>query len=748
MVGSLIGNSCSLHSPLCPYLVSDSSPLPFSYPRNAVCRKKNRATMAYLHQENPKDSDIFTRRAILFVGFGLVQFLGTRADAVDGYVVEDTELKTQDNTEPRTQENPESRTEENAEMRTQESTILKTLDRIQNTEQTVNENASPTPNPTFSVINSIGVLSSGVLAALYSSAMKEKAISDVTIESVKTKLKEKEAAITSLEKNLELNMLKNEEARNKNSAKANEMQQSLINRLNTAKDAITNLGKEVLSEKRLNQDLSNQIETLEEKLRKSQNEKRELHIQLQEKLDSIASLQEKIRMLSSEITVKEDDLQKLDSKVAEKERECHELRSVYLKSRDELEGLDSGIQELKDTVSKNEMELEMKNLTLKNLNEELASLTTERDDSNRKLDQILKEFDEFKFSTEKKIALDEEDLGEREKQLQETEERLNIALEEVKKDGVLISNLTRENENLREKLHVELKSAKILEQELQIAKEMLEKSRNEASDLSKQLQQSRRLCKELEAEVSMVKAEFTEARESLQREIDEWKEGNESLAGELLSVKELLGEMNDKLQIMSQEFAAAEQKCDSLEKELIDANRKAEEAADALTEERKIVSLLNNELLVLKTEISRNQESQKMLEADLEATTRSLDEKSQNESTLLRYLDSANSTVSLLEDEKNALHKSLAAQKEMSQEARKNLEYATNVVIELGKELEGLEKRGQKLQQELGYAKGEILQLRSQINASKTAEKNRNQQNLEAGGKSNKRIYRRRKETG
>lgn len=704
------------------------------------------------------------------MGFGLVPFLGTRVDAVDGYVVgwnrrgrarnrrsieEDTESRTQENTETRTQENTElrtqesteSRTEETAELGTQESTELKTQDRIPNAEQTIKENASPAPNLTFSVINSIGVLSSGVLAALYSSTMKEKATSYATIESVKTKLKEKEAAITTLEKKFESNMLKNEEARNKDFAKTNQMHQSLINRLNSANGTITNLGKQVQNERRLNQDLSTQVENLERNLSKSQDEKRELQILLQEKLDSITTLQEKIRVLSSDIVVKEDDLQNFDYKVVEKERECDELRSVYQKSRDQLKGLDSEIQELKDTVSKNEMEMEMKNLTFKNLNEDLTSLLTERDESSKKFDGILKEFDEFKVSAEKKMALDEERLGEREKQLHEVEERLNIALDEVNKDGVLIANLTRENENLRGKLDVELKSAKFFEQELKITQEMLQKSRNEASDMSKQLQKSRSLCSELEAEVSQVKAELTKALESLQWEIDESKEGKESLAGELLSVKELLGEMNEKLQIMSQELAAAEQKCDSSEKELIDAHRKAEAAADALTEERKIVSSLNNELLVFETEISRNKEAQKILEADLEATTRSLGEKTQNESTLLRNLESANSKISSLEDEKNALHKSLDEQKQMNQEARKNLEYATNVVMELGKELESLEKRGKKLQEEMAFAKGEILQLRSQINASKTTKNNQKQQHLEAGGKSNKKVYRRRKET-
>ncbi|XP_073138269.1 MAR-binding filament-like protein 1-1 isoform X2 [Henckelia pumila] len=744
MVGSVIGNSCFVHSPLCHFLVSESSRLPFYYPRNAVCRRKNKATMACL-QENSKNGNICncTRRAILFVGFGLVQFLGTRADAVDGYVVENTDTRTQENTEPRMQENTESET--------QESTELETQYRIQNAEQTVTETPSPSTstssNPTFSVINSIGVLSSGVLAALYSSTMKEKATSDATIESVKTKLKEKEAAITSLEKKFESKMLKNEEARNKDFARANEMQQSLINRLNTANGTLTNLGKEVQNEKRLNQNLGIQIENLERNLSKSQNEKRELQIQLQEKLDSIASLQEKIKMLSSEITVKEDDLQNLNAKVAEKEQESHELRSAYQKSRDELTRLDSKFQELKVTVSKNEMELERKNSTLKNLNEQLTSLITERDESSKELDEILKEFDEFKFSAEKKMAFHEEQLGEREKQFHEIEERLIVALDEVKKDGVLISNLTQENQDLSEKLEAELKSVKILEQELKIALEMLEKSRNEASDLSKQLQKSRSLCLELEAEVSKVKAEFTKAWEALQREIDESKEGEESLAGELLSVKELLGEMNEKLRMTSQEMAAAEQKCDSLEKELIDASRKAEAAAEALMEERKIVSSLNYELLVLETEISRNKEAHKILEADLEATTRSLGEKTLNESTLLRNLESANSTIFSLEDENNALHKSLDEQKQANHEARKNLEYATNVVMELGKELESLEKRGKKLQQELAYAKGEILQLKSGINASKTAENNQNQQNHEAGGKSNKKVYRRRKET-
>ncbi|KAI3463348.1 hypothetical protein Pfo_020011 [Paulownia fortunei] len=731
-MGFVTGGSSFLHSPLHHSLFSASSapctlqpPFLFSSPRNALTRRKNRAAVACLQQESPKDDNFGKRRVILYMGFAAISLLNMRAEAVEGLAAENTELRTLDQ-------------KQEAEVRIYADYYIE--------RQSVQRN--PSQNPFFSLLNALGFLGSGVLAALYASIKKEKATSDATIESINVKLKEKEAAITRLEKKFESELLNEKEVRNKALAKANEEKQSLVNQLELANGTIRSLGQDLQKEKRLAEEKTIQVERLEVSLHKAGAEKRELQEQLKEKLDSVAVLQERINLLSSEIKGKEDNLHNANSKLVEKERELHELSSFYQQTQDQLSGLNSEIQQLKDVLIKKEKELELKNTTLNNLNSDLTSSRAEIDESSKKLAAILKEYDHFKSSAEEKAASDAKLLGERENVLHQLEEQLKVALDDMNKNKVLISDLTYEKDNLTEMLSIELKNVKNLEQEIKITQETLKKSRDEASELAKQLQESRHLCSELEAEVSKVQAEFSKTRDSLQRDIDETKKGAELLAGELRSAKELLSKSNEVLQTMSQELAAAVQKCDMLEKELVDAHEKAESAALDLKEEKNIASALNKELKVLETQISKDKEARKSLEADLEESTKSLDEMNRNTLMLSRDLELANSQISSLEDEKDALYRSFDEQKQVSQEARENLEDAHNLVMRLRKERENLENRGKKLEEELASAKGEILRLRSQMNPSKTPVNDQHQQKVEVGSKSavpTRRVTRRRK---
>lgn len=54
----------------------------------------------------------------------------------------------------------------------------------------------------------------------------------------------------------------------------------------------------------------------------------------------------------------------------------------------------------------------------------------------------------------------------------------------------------------------------------------------------------------------------------------------------------------------------------------------------------------------------------------------------------------------------------------MAREALENLEDAHNLVMRLGKERESLAKKSKRLEDEVATAKGEILRLRSEMNAS------------------------------
>lgn len=297
-------------------------------------------------------------------------------------------------------------------------------------------------------------------------------------------------------------------------------------------------------------------------------------------------------------------------------------------------------------------------------------------------------------------------------------------------------------------MDTELNNVKNVNHELQIMQETLGASRNEASDLEKQLNESKKLCIELEAEVSRVQAEFAEARKSFQMSLEEAKQSGEVLAGKFTTTKELLKKTEDELRHASDELATVTEDRDSLRKELVDVYKKAENAAHDLREEKKVVATLNKELQTLEKQILKDNEARKSLDMDLEEATKSLDEMNRNAFTLSKDLEMANSRISNLEDEKDVLYKSLAEQKNVTQEARENMEDAHNLLMRLGKEREGMEKRTNKLEQELGSAKGEILRLRSKMNSSKALVSDKHQQKEEAEGKvavSAKKVGRRKK---
>ncbi|XP_011072204.1 MAR-binding filament-like protein 1-1 [Sesamum indicum] len=215
----------------------------------------------------------------------------------------------------------------------------------------------------------------------------------------------------------------------------------------------------------------------------------------------------------------------------------------------------------------------------------------------------------------------------------------------------------------------------------------------------------------------------------------------QSLAEEVRLATEHLSESNEKLKITSQELAAAVQKCDSLEKELFDAHEKAESAALALKQEKLIISSLIKDLLALETQISKDKESRKSLEADVEEATKSLDEMNKHALVISEELELANNQILSLEDGKAELYRSLIQQKRAHQVVLENLEDAHNLIVRLGNKRESLQKRGEKLEEVLASAKGEILRLRSQIN-------DENQKPVDVGDKADhptRKVTRRRK---
>lgn len=534
-------------------------------------------------------------------------------------------------------------------------------------------------------------------------------------------LKEKEAAVSLLEKKFEEELKNEKEFHNKELGKAKAEQQSLVNQLEIATGTVTNLTQELQTEQKIIEELNIQVNNLEHCFQNAGDEKRQLKQQLKEKLNRVGLFQERIDLLSMEIKDKENTIWHLTSKLSEKDRELNELSSVYKQSEDHLTCLQSENKQLKDVLLRNQEELELKNESVNKLEAELTTLLAEKDESNKKLDVISMEYNNFKSDMEKKSTLDAKLLGEREGQVHRLEEQLKISLDEKKKDDLLISALTQERDKLKQMVNVELENMKVLEEELRITHVTLEESRCETSDLSEQLLEARRLCLELEGEVSKVQAESNEARQSLKRKLDEAKQGAEILAEEVTSTKDHLSKSSEELKIMSTDLAAAVLKCSIFEEDLIEAHRKAENANVDLSEEKKIISSLNKELKDLETQISEDKEARKSLGSELEEATRFLNEVNQNASTLSGELKLAHSQISSLEAEKVKLYNFINAQKKASEESRINMEDAHSLVMRLGKERESLIKRGKKLEEELASAKGEILRLLSQMNSSKTA---------------------------
>ncbi|XP_024022482.1 MAR-binding filament-like protein 1-1 isoform X3 [Morus notabilis] len=738
---------------------SSRSVLFYSFPRNAEA-KRSTVAMASTREEEDESSIegkmSCQRRAFLFVAISVIPFfkltaraldppllaIRKRARALDGFPTTKAEPKVSE--ENQKAEDPQPRTTALEVLPTKESEV-KPSEESQNAEELQKEAPS---NGFVSLLSSLGIFGSGVLGALYALAQKEKAESDATIESMKAKVKEKEAAIVSLENNFQSKLLSEQEERTKQLGKAKEEQLSLLNKLNSANSTIAGLGQEIKSEKRLIEQRKVQINSLEIELSKAAADKKTLEQNLKENLDLIEVLEERINSLNLELKDREVNVQNLRSSLADKDLELQNLETANKQINDELANAGSEIQELKDELSKNQKEIELKNSVVEELNATVSSLSIEKDSFKGKLDNIQREYNDLKLASQKKAASDAEILGEKEEELHRLKENLEIAFGEACESQEVIAKLTQERENLREVLNAESNKVSNLNHELHIAQESLGKSRDEALDLENQLITSNRTCKELEAEVSRVQAEFAEVKATLQRSLDEAKSSGEVLASELNAVKEILKNTKEELQNVLSELAAVVENWDSLKRELVDVYKKAETAANDLKEEQKTVSTLNKEIQALEKQLVKDKEARKSLETDLEEATRSLDEMNRNALTLSRDLEQANFRISELEDEKQVLYQSLTEQKNLSREARENMEDAHDLVMRLGKERETLDKRAKKLEEELSSAKGEILRLRSQINSSKAAINNEKPQKAEAEGNvtaSVKRVSRRRR---
>ncbi|TYI81191.1 hypothetical protein E1A91_D05G137500v1 [Gossypium mustelinum] len=607
-MGFVIGSSCYLQTPIsnCQLLFSSSSSSQsvFFNLRNAESKRRSRSfrpPMASLSHQDPNDHVSRKRRAVLLVGISILPYLQLRANAVEGSTLKNV-------TESELNKPEENQKAEEA------------------------RGGSPS-NPFLSFLNGLGIFGVSVLGPLYALLQKEKKETDQALESIKIKLKEKEAAIVSMEKDFESKLLNEREERTKQLKEAKEEKLSIMDQLNSANNTIAGLGQELKNEKRLIENLKVQIDSLQSNLLKAGEEKRSLEQELKEKLDLVGVLQEKVNLLSSELKDKEGNIQKLSSSIDEKESELKNVNTVYEKTKEELRKANSEIEGLKEELRRNQSELESKNAAVDELNARISSLTVEKDNSRQEFGALQEDYNNLKVSSENKVAADAKLLGEREKEIHLLKDQLELAVNDASKNKAIVVDLEKERENLKKALEVELENLKKLKEELLVAEETLAKSKSEASDLFKQLKNSQRQCKELGSEVSRVRAEFDETKLRLQGSLDEAEQSGKVLANELAAAKELLNKTREEVQTFSHELASMTENRDSLQRELVDVYKKAETTAGDLKEEKAIVSSLKKEVQALEKQISKDKEARKSLEKDLEEATKSLDELKKPEKT-------------------------------------------------------------------------------------------------------------------
>ncbi|XP_073110976.1 MAR-binding filament-like protein 1-1 isoform X1 [Elaeis guineensis] len=597
------------------------------------------------------------------------------------------------------------------------------------------EISSQEPNPTeqqvhlqnapgssfVSLLNGLGIVGSGVLGALYATSQKEKTAMDSTFESMKTKLSENEAMISSLKENFGKRLLKEQEERKKQVTRFKEEEASLVNQLASANGTIAGLRQEVQSEKQLAEDLKAQIGQLESSITQTGADKKILEAKFKEKMDIIDVLQDKISLISLEINDKEKSIEDLKLSLAEKESEYKNVGSMINQTKEDLAHANSTIEQLKEEIFKTGEELTSKISLIDSLNGKNQSLQAEKNNYQRKFDDLIKEYNDFKSTCEKKAALDSKLLSKKDEQLHQLEEKLNLVLEEASNNQSMITELSKERDDVKASLEREVNSMKKLKDEFRITQDTLEASRLEASNLTKELEVAKKSYEELVSKVSNIQDEFHESRKLLVNDLDEAKSTSKLLSDELVSIKEVLKRSEEECNAKSGELNAVMEDREGLKKELLEIYKKLETTVNDLKEERKVVATLNRELEVLGRQIQRDSEARRALETDLDEATRSLDEMNKSALLLSRELENTNSRNASLEAEKEMLVKSLTEQKNLTREAQENIEDAQSLITRLGSERQILEKRSKKLEEELGSAKGEILRLRRQISMSKEA---------------------------
>ncbi|KAM0933433.1 putative transcription factor bZIP family [Dioscorea sansibarensis] len=760
-MGILIGSSClmnclidrSFHSSSSPWRPS-SPPLVYAH-RKATKKRKNLMALASLHGESSEgDSDSLRRRGILFVGVSVLPFLQLRAVALED---KQNVVKLKDNIPKQPEQDISAQVNQSFSEQTEQNILPKESEKPKE----VNEQDVPgTPkkpetgvleeskpvilsqepsetepavrevsrwNPFTSFLNELGIIGSGVLGALYANSRKEKAAMESTIESMKVERNEQEAAMALMKEDFHARLRDQQEERKKQIKSLKQEEAALLNQLASANERIATLSKELEREKKLVEEFKAQRDNLEYAITKAEEDRKVLEVKLKEKTDAVDVLNDKVSLLSLEINEKEKSVGNLTLSLAKKESECRTLNSRMDQTKRDLSEASSIIEQLKEEISKINEELSVKISLVQDLNTKVNSLRAERDETNKKLRDLLNEFNDLKLSSEKRLVHDSMLLAKKDDQVQQLQEKVAHALREIQDNQSAVNALTTERDDLKAKLEKEANGREKLRNELHVAQRASAASEFEVSNLSKELDETKKSYADLNSKFSEMQYVFSETKKSLNADLEEANSAIKELTDNLLSIEEALRISKEELGAVSNELKNVMKDRESLKKELLGIYKKAEITAHELKEEKNLVATLNRELEVLGKQLVKDSEARKALESDLDEATKSLDEMNKSALLLSKELESSNSRASSLETEKEMLFQSLIEQKDITKEAQENLEDAQNLITRLGSDGENLEKRSKMLEDDLAAAKGEILRLRRQISSNKESRNSTNE---------------------
>ena len=435
-------------------------------------------------------------------------------------------------------------------------------------------------------------------------------------------------------------------------------------------------------------------------------------------METLDIFHDKVNLLSQEVNDKEVYIRELSSSLSSKEEDYQSLHLIYNQTKEGLEHANSRLEQLEKHLLAAKDDLKSKKSLIDSLNEDVQTLYTSKTHAEEKLNELIKQYADLEAASQMRASRDSELLFDKDGQLNQLEEQLSTALSEHSKERTIIAELNSALEANRTMLVNEVEVRKSLSELIQSTEEALKESRNEVFKLSEELNVLNLINHDLTTQVSKHTNESNEAKQTLTNKIEEAESVSKALSDELASVRETLQKTQEDLEVTSNQLLSVTEVHDELNKELLDAYKKLESTAKELVRERKNNATLNRELEALVKQSLVDSETRRALQADLDEATTSLNEVNESTLFLSNKLDSANSWIFAIKEEKGLLSAALAEQKKSTVVAQKNMLEAQHLIKRLGSDRENFEIRSNKLEEELAMAKGELLRLRRQITAS------------------------------